>query len=135
VAPSPSDKSRLILVAEDNEDNLELVTEYLAATGFTTITARDGHEALALAQTEHPALILMDIQMPNLNGLDAIRLVRQLPDPQVALVPVVAVTALAMPGDRELCLEAGFTDYIAKPITLHHLTELIERLLSTVPAT
>ena len=89
--------------------------------------ATNGVVAVRLARELRPALILMDIQMPVMDGLSAIREIRA--DPAIAAIPIVALTALAMPGDRERCLAAGATEYMSKPVNLKALTELVKCLL------
>ena len=89
--------------------------------------ARDGEEAIRKAKETSPDLILMDIQMPNVNGLEAIRNLRE--NPSFATMPIIAITALAMVGDRERCLAAGATEYVSKPVNLKGLYELIQTLL------
>ena len=119
----------LILLAEDNLTSLQLLEEYLQSNGFQVITARDGKEAVASACVDHPALILMDIQMPGMNGLEAIQHIRLSPDLTVATVPIIALTALAMHGDRERCLAAGANEYLSKPVRMQDLCTHINRLL------
>jgi CheY-like chemotaxis protein len=92
------------------------------------IYASNGREAVELARIHAPALILMDVQMPEMNGLEAIRRLRA--DPQFADVPIIALTAMAMTGDRERCLAAGATAYISKPVALKHLLEMMRDLLN-----
>ncbi|OAN45071.1 histidine kinase [Chloroflexus islandicus] len=116
-----------LLVAEDNELNLATMSEYLKACGYELQVARNGREALAVAAEWQPDLIIMDIQMPEMDGLEAIRQLRA--QAMYAATPIIAVTALAMPGDRERCLLAGATDYLAKPVSLRRLVERIEQLL------
>ncbi|WP_322494097.1 CHASE domain-containing protein [Chloroflexus sp.] len=116
-----------LLLAEDNELNLSTMSEYLAARGYELRVARNGREALAVAAEWQPDLIIMDIQMPEMDGLEAIRQLRA--QAMYAATPIIAVTALAMPGDRERCLLAGATDYLAKPVNLRRLVERIEQLL------
>ncbi|NTV62744.1 MAG: response regulator [Oscillochloris sp.] len=116
-----------ILLAEDNEANVLAISEYLNAKGYEVVLAVNGYEALARADTTRPDLILMDIQMPEMDGLEAILRLRDRPDYQKT--PIVALTALAMPGDRERCLAAGATAYMTKPISLRGLMALIEQLL------
>jgi CheY-like chemotaxis protein len=116
-----------ILLADDNETNIRLLQEYLRARGYAVTVARDGYEALALVNQVQPRLILMDIQMPRLDGLAAIRRLRALP--AYSATPIIALTALAMPGDRERCLGAGATAYLAKPVSLRTLVQIIEQLL------
>lgn len=118
----------LILLAEDNEANIETIGGYLEDLGYAMLYARNGLMAVECAHDRCPALILMDIQMPVMDGLAAIREIRE--DPQSADTPIVALTALAMPGDRERCLEAGSTDYLSKPVSMKALAELVGRLVS-----
>ena len=106
-----------------------MVSEFLEGHGYRIASASNGEEALAQARLLHPALILMDIQMPVMDGLEAIRLLRSDPDPQLATVPVIALTALAMPGDRDRSFEAGANDYISKPVRLNDLSRAIRKLL------
>jgi two-component system CheB/CheR fusion protein len=123
------DCSDLILLAEDNETNIETSLNYLEAKGYRIIVARNGLEAVAMARTAKPALILMDVQMPELNGLDAIQHIRQDPDPAVNNVPIIALTAMAMVGDRERCLQAGADEYMSKPVSFKILTAKMQELL------
>ncbi|NTU79842.1 MAG: PAS domain S-box protein [Chloroflexales bacterium] len=116
-----------ILLAEDNEANSDALSDYLRARGYEVCIARDGHDALARADEVQPQLILMDIQMPRLDGLEAIRRLRALP--AHAVTPIIALTALAMPGDEARCLEAGATAYLTKPVRLRTLAEMIQQLL------
>ncbi|MFH7244444.1 MAG: PAS domain S-box protein [Spirulina sp.] len=122
------DTPPLILLAEDNEANVDTITAYLGAKGYKLIVAKDGLEAISLATRTNPDLILMDIQMPQMDGLAAIRQLRQTPD--LVSVPIVALTALAMPEDRDHCLAAGANAYISKPIRLKHLAQIIQTLLA-----
>lgn len=119
--------SRRILLAEDNEVNRVTLSDYLAAQGYEVKVACQGQEALQIAAEWRPDLIIMDIHMPGLDGLEVIRRLRA--DATFAATPIIAVTALAMPGDRERCLSAGANDYFAKPIRLRRLVERIEQLL------
>ncbi|MEI6775930.1 MAG: response regulator [Chloroflexales bacterium] len=116
-----------ILLADDNEINVKVLHEYLQARGYAVTVARDGYEALAVVNQVHPHLILMGIQMPRLDGLAAIRRLRALP--AYTTTPIIALTALAMPGDRERCLEVGATEYLSKPVSLRSLVETIEQLI------
>jgi signal transduction histidine kinase len=116
-----------ILLAEDNEANISSMSSFLKAKGYQTILARNGLEALNIAQSELPDLILMDIQMPKMDGLEAIRHIRE--RPQLRDIPIVAITALAMNGDREKCLNAGATDYLTKPVKLKQLSTTIQQYL------
>ena len=119
--------SALILLAEDNDANIATLSSYLGAKGYRLIVANNGQEAIALTQSEQPDLLLMDVQMPTMDGLTAIRHIRQ--DPTFVELPIIAMTALAMEGDRERCLEAGATAYISKPIKLRTLVTLIQQHL------
>jgi PAS domain S-box-containing protein len=116
-----------ILLAEDNEANISTISSYLEAKGYRLLVARNGQEAIELAQSSCPNLILMDIQMPGMDGIEAIQRIRQ--DSKVASIPIIAITALAMPGDREKCLAAGADDYISKPIKFKQLVEMIQQFL------
>jgi CheY-like chemotaxis protein len=103
-----------VLVIEDNEQNLYLMRFLLERHGFVVEVAMDGREGIRMAERCVPDLILLDIQLPILDGHAVARQLRA--NPELASVPIVAVTSYAMPGDREKCLEAGATDYIEKPI-------------------
>jgi CheY-like chemotaxis protein len=114
----------LVLLVEDNEDNIEMLSQYLQARQYRCEVARNGIDAIKQAKALQPHFILMDIQMPGMDGLEAIRHIRS--HHELVGVPIIALTALAMPGDRERCLEAGANDYISKPISLKYLLHLIE---------
>jgi len=129
--PSPAAQtSQLskILIAEDNEDNRQLLVEYLEAKEFIILQALDGAQAIQLARTEHPDIILMDIQMPGIDGIEATHRIRAYPE--LATTPIVALTALAMPGDQERCLAAGMNLYLTKPVVLRELVPRIRKLLA-----
>jgi len=117
----------LLLLVDDNAANLETISSYLSNRGFSLIQAGGGSEGIEMARSHHPDLILMDIQMPGMDGLEAIRRIRQ--DPEIAPIPIIALTALAMPGDRETCLNAGANEYCPKPVKLKDLTRRIQTLL------
>ena len=117
-----------ILLVEDNQINQMVTNDYLTSKGYKVVTANNGHEALEHAAAHKPDLIIMDIQMPEMDGLEAIRRLRA--TPKFAAVPIIALTALAMPGDRERCLEAGADEYLAKPVSPGNLVELMEQLLA-----
>jgi PAS domain S-box-containing protein len=127
VGPSP-----LVLLAEDNEATIAMIADYLGTRGYQVLVARNGAEAIARAREARPAIVLMDIQMPGMDGLEATRRIRSIS----ALVdlPIIALTALAMPGDRELCLAAGATEYLSKPVSLRGLVSLIETTLWEHPS-
>jgi CheY-like chemotaxis protein len=117
-----------ILIAEDDPASRELVREILAAQGYQVIEATDGQEALRMVEEESPDLVLLDIQLPRVNGLAVVRQLRQ--NPRLANLRVVAVTAYAMRGDKEKALDAGFDAYITKPIDTAALRSQIEQLLA-----
>ncbi|MFN4966683.1 MAG: response regulator [Pseudanabaena sp.] len=117
----------LILLAEDNEANIITISAYLQAKGYRLIIAKDGQEAVDLILSASPDLVLMDIQMPSMDGIEAIKLIRS--KNHLTDLPIIALTALAMAGDREKCLEAGATDYMSKPIKLKQLAATIQQYL------
>jgi CheY-like chemotaxis protein len=108
-----------VLLVEDNESNREMLSSYLRVRGSAVRVAATGAEAIALAKEQVPDVILMDVQIPEMDGLEATRLLRA--EPALRLTPIIALTALAMPGDRERCLEAGMDDYLTKPVGLKEL--------------
>ncbi len=114
----------LILLVEDNLANILAIGDYLEAKNFQVVVAHNGLEAVALASEINPNIILMDIQMPGMDGLEATRRLRA--DPRFQSVPIVALSARAMPGDRERCLQAGASEYFSKPVSLKHLVNMIE---------
>ena len=120
-------KHGVILLAEDNLANVLTIGEYLESVGYEIVVAHDGFEALEMAETVLPDLILMDIQMPVLDGLQAIERLRA--NPHFISTPIIALTALAMPGDRERCLATGADEYLSKPVSLRHLLKKIQELL------
>jgi CheY-like chemotaxis protein len=122
-------KSHLVMFADDNEMVLGMVADFLEAKQFRVMKARSGAELLERAAEFHPDIMLVDIQMPDMDGLETIRRIRSHADPRVAAAPVIAVTALAMPGDREHCLGAGANGYMSKPLRLIELAEAIQNLL------
>ncbi|MEH2364267.1 GAF domain-containing protein [Nostoc sp.] len=122
----------LILLAEDNQANISTVSSYLGAKGYRILLATNGQEAIDLATTHQPDLILMDIQMSGMDGLEAMRQIRL--DPNLIDIPIIALTALAMTGDRDRCLEAGANEYLTKPVKLKQLTTTIQQLLVATKA-
>jgi two-component system cell cycle response regulator DivK len=114
-----------ILVVEDNERNMKLVRELLEATGYRSIEAATGSQAIDLAREHRPDLVLMDIRLPDIDGVEALSRLRA--DDRTASIPVLAVTAQAMHGDRERCLAAGFDGYLSKPIDVGQLLEAVSR--------
>ena len=121
--PSP-----LVLLAEDNEANIYTFSYYLRAKGYRLIVARDGVAAVEQARASHPDIVLMDVQMPHMDGLEAMRQIRS--DPSIAHIPVIALTALAMPSDEERCLAAGADEYFSKPVPLKRLHKAIQQHLA-----
>jgi two-component system, cell cycle response regulator DivK len=117
----------LILVVEDNEKNRKLVRDLLTVKGYALLETETGEEALTLAHDRQPALVLMDIQLPGIDGIEALRRLRA--DPATASIPVVAVTASAMMQDRQKILAAGFDAYQAKPISVRPFLELVRQVL------
>jgi CheY-like chemotaxis protein len=124
VASSPCP---LILLAEDNEANIATLVNYLELQGYRMTIASTGREAITAMGQEQPDLILMDIQMPEMDGLTAIQQIRLMPNG--ADLPIIALTALAMPDDRQRCFAAGATDYVAKPVKMRQLREMIHTML------
>lgn len=116
-----------ILLAEDNRANATMLAAYLEQKDYQVTTVRDGVEAIAAALDTHPDIILMDVQLPTMNGLEATRKIRA--HPTMANTPIIALTALAMPGDRERCLEAGISDYMSKPVGVKELHQKIQQWL------
>ena len=115
----------VVLIIEDNEKNLKLVRDILQALGYSPLEAASAEEALAVAGERVPALVLMDIQLPDLDGSEALRRLRS--NERTAGIPVLALTAQAMQGDRERFLAAGFDGYLSKPIDVDELIETVQR--------
>lgn len=133
--PGSADTTRFdVLLVEDNEVNAEIVADFLASAGFAVTLAGDGLDALQKVERMRPDLILMDIHMPGMDGIEAIRRIRQHADPRIAATPIIALTALAMASDRERCLAAGASDYVSKPVSLRELLGVIHQHLPTLPA-
>ena len=120
-----------ILVIEDNPDNMVLTVMLLESVGHTVLPAVDAEAGLTIARTERPDLILMDIQLPGMDGLQATALLKQ--DPVTRVIPVVALTALAMKGDEERIRAAGCDGYIAKPISIQEFLATIAAQLAEPP--
>src|ERR671938_1482156 len=119
-----------VLLIEDNELNRDMLSRRLQRKGYDVIMTVDGQQGVATARAEKPDLILMDMSLPVLDGWEATRLLKA--DPETRAIPVIALTAHAMSGDREKALEAGCDDYDTKPIELPHLLGKIETLLSKI---
>jgi CheY-like chemotaxis protein len=122
--PSTPTGQRLLLV-EDNEDNRVIYATVLRHLGYQVIEAQDGVQAIALARSEHPALILMDISIPEVDGWEATRILRA--DPSTRSIPIIALTAHALSDDRARATEVGFNSYLAKPIEPREVVAEVRR--------
>lgn len=118
---------KTVLIVEDNELNMKLFHDLLEARGYRILQSRDGMEALRIAREERPDLILMDIQLPEVSGLEVTKWIKQ--DEQLRSIPIIAVTAFAMKGDEEKIREGGCEAYIAKPISVANFLETVQRFL------
>jgi two-component system cell cycle response regulator DivK len=116
-----------ILIVEDNEKNMKLVRDVLQVKGYATLEAGSAEDGIALAREHTPDLVLMDIQLPGMNGIDALKVLRA--ETATAAIPVIAVTASVMQQDRNLITEAGFDGYIAKPINLREFLDAVRAML------
>ena len=117
----------LVLIVEDNEKNLKLVRDVLQVKGYDTIEAGTAEDGIVLARSRKPDLVLMDIQLPGMNGIDALKLLRA--DAATSRIPVIAVTASVMQQDRNLITEAGFDGYIGKPINLKEFIDTVRAMV------
>jgi len=128
-SPKRNAKPRMgkILIVDDTEVVAQLLSEYLRHKGYETLVAQNGEEAVILTRQELPQIILMDVMMPVLNGLDATRQIRA--DAALRDIPIIGLTALAMSSDREQCISAGMNDYLSKPIQMQEVAEIIDRYL------
>ena len=122
--------NRTILIVEDNDRNRELVKDVLAIHGYATLEAENGLEGVRMAKELRPDLIIMDIQMPVMDGLTAAKILSN--DPETKGIPMIALTSFAMKGDKERFMAAGFVDYIAKPIDTRTLPELVKKYVMSV---
>ena len=120
--------AKQVLIVEDNELNMKLFHDLLEAHGYVTLQTKDGMEALRLAREHHPDLILMDIQLPEVSGLEVTKWIKE--DDDLRTIPIIAVTAFAMKGDEEKIRESGCEDYLAKPISVGKFLEAVQRYLS-----
>jgi len=118
----------VILVVEDNERNLKLLRDVLEYAGYDVRVARTAEDGITLAVSEPPDLVLMDLQLPGIDGMEALRRLRE--SPRTADIPVVAVTAQAMKQDRERALDAGFNGYVEKPISVSAFPDQVRKFLS-----
>jgi two-component system cell cycle response regulator DivK len=119
--------AKTVLIVEDNELNMKLFHDLLEAQGYKTVGTRNGVDALELARKHHPDLVLMDIQLPEVSGLEVTKWLKD--DPQLKTIPVVAVTAFAMKGDEERIREGGCEAYLSKPISVGKFIETIRNFL------
>ena len=123
--------TRTILVVEDQEDNRQILRDLLGSAGFRMVEAHDGEQALLVARSQRPDLILMDIQLPILDGYEATRAIKR--DPELKHIPVIAVTSYALSGDEARAREAGCDAYVAKPYSTRHLLAKIGQFLEHRP--
>ena len=126
---APIHEAPLVLIVDDNEVTLQMLADFLEKENLRVVSARNGLEMLKLVPQTQPDIILMDIQMPGMDGLEATRQVRAHADARLASIPIIALTALAMAGDRERCMEAGASEYLSKPVNFQKLMAQIFELL------
>ena len=122
-------KTKTVLIVEDNELNMKLFHDLLDAHGYNILQTKDGMEALDIAREHHPDLILMDIQLPEVSGLEVTKWLKD--DAELKAIPVVAVTAFAMKGDEERIREGGCEAYLSKPISVGKFIETIRHFLGS----
>lgn len=125
--PQAAASQKTVLIVEDNDLNMKLFNDLLEAHGFRTLQTKDGMEALRIARRSRPDLILMDIQLPEVSGLEVTKWIKE--DDDLRTIPVIAVTAFAMKGDEEKIREGGCEDYIAKPISVARFIETVKKYL------
>ncbi|MCX6556045.1 MAG: response regulator [Candidatus Aminicenantes bacterium] len=118
---------RVILIVEDDPKSVKLLRDLLQIRGYTTLEATDGKQGVDMARAKMPDLIFMDMQMPVMDGFEAINILKT--DPATKSIPVIALTAFAMQGDREKCMEAGYDDYITKPLDIRALVTKVKEYL------
>ena len=109
---------KTVMIVEDNELNMKLFNDLLRANGYSTLPMRNGYEALDALKEHRPDLIIMDIQLPEISGLEVTKRIKQDPDPTLRAIPVIAVTAFAMKGDEERIRQGGCEGYLSKPISV-----------------
>ena len=120
--------AKTILIVEDNELNMKLFNDLLQAHGYDTLQTKDGNEAVSMTEEHRPDLILMDIQLPKISGLEITKLIKE--NDELKDIPVIAVTAFAMKGDEEKIMEGGCDGYIAKPISVPNFLETVSGFLA-----
>jgi CheY-like chemotaxis protein len=121
--------TKRVLLVEDNKRTVDVLSQELTLLGYHVLAATSGEEAISKASDECPDLIIMDIRMPKMDGLEAVARIRN--NPKTRSIPIIAATGNALPGDREKCLDSGCDDYLAKPFTHRELRAAIEKLLVT----
>jgi two-component system, cell cycle response regulator DivK len=126
-SPGPRPMTKTVLIVEDNELNMKLFRDLIEASGYETVRTRNGLEALDLARLHKPDLILMDIQLPEVSGLEVTKWLKE--DDELHVIPVIAVTAFAMKGDEERIRQGGCEAYISKPISVPRFIETIKSYL------
>jgi CheY-like chemotaxis protein len=122
-------KLGMVMVVDDNEINTFMLEDYLCSKHFNVVTAHSGLDFLSRVGEIQPDVVLMDIQMPGIDGLETTRRLRAHANTELASIPVMAITALAMPGDRERCLQAGANEYLSKPLRLEEMRTLIHKYI------
>lgn len=120
---------RKVLYIEDNDDNRRLVIKLLGSRGIAVLDAADGLSGLEVLERERPALLLLDISLPDVDGLQLVAILRRHREPAIRALPIIALTASAMPGDRERFLEQGCSDYLSKPLQALELIAMVESYL------
>jgi len=123
--------AKKVLIVEDNELNMKLFRDLLEAHQIDTVETNNGHEVLDLARNEKPDLILMDIQLPEISGLEITKMLKD--DEELTPIPVIAVTAFAMKGDEEKIREGGCEDYLSKPISVMDFIAVVQKYLDKTP--
>jgi CheY-like chemotaxis protein len=121
--------TKRVLLVEDNKRTVDVLSQELTLLGYQVLAATSGEEAISKASDECPDLIIMDVRMPKMDGLEAVARIRN--NPKTRSIPIIAATGNALPGDREKCLDSGCDDYLAKPFTHRELRAAIEKLLVT----
>lgn len=132
LAEKKANMPKTVLIVEDNELNMKLFRDLLEAHGYATVQTREGLQALDLAREHRPDLILMDIQLPEVSGLEITKWLKD--DEELKSIPVIAVTAFAMKGDEQKIREGGCEAYIAKPISVAHFIEMVQRFIGRAAA-
>lgn len=122
-----------VMLVDDHELNRELLADYLDAHGFKVTCCNDGQSALEVLPTLRPSVVIMDVQMPGMDGLETTRRIRSMADQALATVPILGLTALAMPEDKDKCIASGMDDYLGKPFSLKALPPILRRLASPRP--